>query len=475
MRVIDILQSPWAILPDKKLEIDAIYLTHLRGEKIDIKGVEAAMGRPLNNAPQGYSVINGVAVLPIEGVVAKRMNLFTHISGGVSSTMLQQELAKALEDPSVQAIILQIDSPGGAVDGTQELANAVFQARGKKPIVALADGCACSAAYWVAAAADQVFAASDTTMVGSIGVVTSHVDVSAAEAQRGIRTTEITAGRFKRIASQYAPLSPEGRASIQGQLDHIYGVFVDAVGQYRGGIDASVVHETMADGRVFLGQQAVDAGLVDGIATLDQLISQLTQDGTTAGLARKPGAVSPGTSTIATSAGAAEPTPTPEKENPMLNLEKLKADHPDLFQAAVDAGKAEALAGMAQELKDAEAKGATAERQRIQDVLAQNLPGHDALVRSLAFDGTTTGPEAAMKVLEAEKAKRGANLEALRADAPNAVEPTATTESTPAPKNAAAEAHVLAGRIAAYVQEQAAQGVTVSYAEALNHVKKQEA
>ena len=85
MRLIDVLTSPWAIVPEKLLEIQAIYRTHLRGEKIDLSAIEARLGKPLSNEPKPYEVVNGVAVIEMEGIVAKRMSMFTKISGGIST------------------------------------------------------------------------------------------------------------------------------------------------------------------------------------------------------------------------------------------------------------------------------------------------------------------------------------------------------------------------------------------------------
>src|SRR3990170_6375022 len=127
MRLIDIITSPGAIQPEKLVEIRSIYETHLRGEKIDIKAVEARIGKPLVNQPQGYEVIDGVAVIPVDGVIAKRMNLFTHVSGGVSTDLLARDLKAAINDPSVKAIVLAIDSPGGTVDGTVDIARLVYE------------------------------------------------------------------------------------------------------------------------------------------------------------------------------------------------------------------------------------------------------------------------------------------------------------------------------------------------------------
>lgn len=277
MNVLTLLDSPWAILPEKLLEIQAVYGAHLRGEQIDIAGVEAKLGKQLNNSKSlGYTIINGVAVIPIEGVISKRMNLFSQISGGVSTQMLQSDFAAALADPMAHSILLLIDSPGGSIDGLQQAADDIRAGRGVKPVYAFADGLMASAAYWIGSAAEKVFSASDTTAVGSIGVIAKHVDYSKAQEKDGVKVTDVYAGKYKALGSKNAPLSNEGRAMIQAQVDHAYSVFVDAVAKNRG-VSAQTVLDKMADGRVFFGKQAVDAGLVDGISSMADIISQLTQ------------------------------------------------------------------------------------------------------------------------------------------------------------------------------------------------------
>jgi signal peptide peptidase SppA len=277
MRLLDVLNAPWAIVPEKLLEIREIYFTHLRGEKIDLRSIEARLGQPLNNEHQGYEVVDGVAVLPIEGVIAKRMNLFTRVSGGVSTQLLERDFKAALSDDRAHSILLSVDSPGGNVDGVFELARAICDARGRKPVVALGNGMMASASYWIASAADRVLITGETTQVGSIGVVATHTDISKAEEMRGVKTTEITAGKYKRIASEHRPLSDEARAAIQEQVDHVYSVFVNEVARHRG-TDVETVLDKMADGRIFLGSKAIDAGLVDGVSTKADLIRQLNQE-----------------------------------------------------------------------------------------------------------------------------------------------------------------------------------------------------
>jgi signal peptide peptidase SppA len=277
MKLLDILTSPWAIVPEKLLEIQEIYFIHLRGERIDIKGIKTRIGKPLKREEQNYETRNGVAIIPIDGPIAKRMNLLTEVSGGSSIELIERDFKEALEDPQAKSIILHIDSPGGSVDGVQEVANLIFDSRKKKPIVAFTDGMMGSAAYWMGSAAEKIYISSDTNQVGSIGVVATHVDVSKAEEQMGYKTTEIVAGRYKRIASQYAPLSEEGRATLQEAVDYIYSVFVNDVAKFRGvPIEKAL---GMADGKVFIGRQSLEAGLVDDILTLDVVVNNLSQTG----------------------------------------------------------------------------------------------------------------------------------------------------------------------------------------------------
>lgn len=398
MKLLDVLTAPWAIEPAKLLEIQAIYATHLRGEKIDIAGVEARIGKPLANEPKAYEVIDGVAVLPLEGVIAKRMNLFTQISGGTSTEIAARNLRQALADPEVHSIILSIDSPGGTVDGTQALADLVLAARDTKPIVTLASGMMASAAYWIGSAAQQAFIGDGTTMVGSIGVVATHTDVSKAEEMQGLKTTEIYAGKFKRIASEYGPLTEAGRQNIQERVDYTYSLFVSAVAKHRG-VSEDKVLKDMADGRVFIGEQAVAAGLVDGVSTLGALVARLNEQ----------------------RAGAAQSTQTIQGADMPLTREQLASEHAELLQAVL-------------------AEGAASERARIQAVQAQSIPGHEALITTMMFDGTSTAGDAAQAIVAAERQQRQAHAQAQAADAPPpvAVVPPVTVDAGAAAAAAAA-------------------------------------
>lgn len=421
MKLLDILTAPWAIQPDKLVEIQEIYATHLRGDKIDLAAVEQRLGRPLANEPKPYDIIDGVAVLPIEGVVARRMNLFSQISGGVSTELVQRDIRLAVADPSVHSIILSIDSPGGTVDGTQALAATVAAARASKPIVTLASGTMASAAYWFGSAADRRYISDGTTQVGSIGVIAKHMDTSGAEAARGVKTTLVSAGKYKTVANHSGPVTAEDLASMQDLVDYIYSLFVSDVATHLG-ITPEAVHQRMGDGRVFMGQRAVAAGLVDGVATLDELVQQLNSERSSAGAARSARLVVPAPAAVA-AITTTTPTPTITGASSMtLTRDQLQAQAPELLQALLAEGRT---------------AGATAERERIQAVEAQCLPGHEALIAGLKYDGKTTGPEAALAVLGAERQLRTTAAANLAADAPKPVAAVAAPAVVP---NAAAQA-----------------------------------
>lgn len=410
--ILDVLNQPWAIVPESLGEITEIYSRHFRGEKIDIKAIEAQIGRPLNHQPKAYTVTTGgVALLPVEGILAKRMNLMMEFSGGTSYQLFARDLAQALADPGVSSVVLQIDSPGGAVDGIQEASRAVFDARnGDKPVVAWVDGMMASGAYWIGSAADAIFIGADTDQVGSIGVAGQHVDYSRRQEQMGIKVTDIYAGKYKRIASENAPLTDEGRATLQDRVDTFYSLFVNTVATHRGATADKVISD-MADGRIFIGQQAVKAGLVDGASTLNALIAELESGNykrmrAAAGDAAAASVAEGAPDQDASGAGAA-PVNEPSINGESMDIATLKSQHPAIAQALIDEGIA---AGRSE--------GAAAERDRILAVEAQAMPGHEKLIDQLKADGKTTGPEAAVQVLAAEKAKKPAQLTALRTDAP---------------------------------------------------------
>ncbi|WP_420994108.1 S49 family peptidase [Cupriavidus sp. 30B13] len=448
-RLLDVVTAPWAILPAKLSEIVAAYDARMLGEQIDLQAVAASLGRPLGSEPQDYEIVDGVAIIPMMGTIARRANLFSDISGGASSDLVMRDLRSAAANSRVNSILLHADTPGGTVAGTQQTANVMREVGAVKPVVTLGDGLIASAGYWIGAAAQAVFIADGTTQVGSIGVVSSHRDVSRSEEMRGVKTTEIYAGKYKRIAGSYAPLSEEGRASVQDYVDYLYGQFVQAVAEYRG-VSTEKVLADMADGRIFVGQQAVDAGLVDGIATLDQLVGRLA-----AGEFKTPGAAVPRPKTRAD-------MPTSPKGNSMsiTTRDELAAESPALLQEIESAARA---AG--------EAAGATAERARILGIEAHAMVGHEALIASLKADGKTTPDQAAAQVLGAHRAALAKQASGQAAEAPPPL-PASVDASAGGKKDAPTKAQI-AARAAELRREAEANGGSLSYAAAATQAAKE--
>ena len=441
MTLLDLITGAWAIEPDKLREIQAIYATHLRGEKIDIAALEARLGRPLASEQQQYTVEpGGVAVLRMSGVIAPKANLFMQVSGAMSTQMATRQLESALADQRVRSIVLAIDSPGGNVIGTPEMAAAVREMSAIKPIVTHSDGALASAAYWIGSAANAVYISGPTVQVGSIGVV---VDRSYNPASAS-REESIVAGRYKRFSKSNEPLSDEARAIVQADVDYVYSLFVDQVAAYRDTTSEQVL-ERMADGRVFRGQQAIDAGLVDGVLTLDALVESMATD--PAPYAKRRKAVFAVAALPSPSAGAApkDKTTTREKEPVMP-----EADNKPVTRASFEQDHAPLFAQLRGEFSTL---GATQERERIQAVLAvgANLPGHEALLNTLAFDGKTTAPEASMAVLKAEGDQRAAAIKAHQDDAPAAAKgsaaPADTVAKTKDQQVAEAQAHAKANGV----------------------------
>lgn len=423
MTLTDLLTAPWAIVPESLREIQQIYATHLKGEKIDIAAVEARLGRPLANEQQQYVVhAGGIAVLNIDGPIAPKANLFTQISGGASAQLLTRQVEGAMADTRVKGLVLAIDSPGGSVFGTPELAAAVRRAAEVKPVATVSEATIASAAYWVGSAANAVYLSGPTVEAGSIGVY-ARMQLSAPDPG----TLEFTRGKYKRGGLNGAPPSAEFMADFEGKLDHLYSVFVEAVAAHRGA-SVQTVLDRMADGRVFIGQHAIDAGLADGFATVADLVEQMATNPAKFSARRKAvfaqGAPTPEPAG-ARAQGDPEPVlltpPNPDPERTSMDRATLEQQHPALF---------------AQLQTEIAAAAATAERARIQAVLAvgEGLPGHETLLAALAFDGATTPELAGMAVLKAEKDARAAALAAHANDAPPAAAPSAAPSDTPKTK-----------------------------------------
>ncbi|WP_275760443.1 S49 family peptidase [Ralstonia pseudosolanacearum] len=213
-----------------------------------------------------------IAVIPIHGTLVRRTVGLEAESGLASYTAIGEQLDAALADPGVAAILLDVDSPGGESSGVFDLADRIRAAAAMKPIWAVANDMAFSAAYALASAATRVFV-SRTGGVGSIGVIAMHVDQSVKDSRDGIRYTAVFAGARKNDLNPHAPITDEAQAQLQAEVSRIYGLFVATVAGYRG-LSAEAVTATEAG--LFFGQDAVAAGLADTVGTFDDALAQLT-------------------------------------------------------------------------------------------------------------------------------------------------------------------------------------------------------
>ncbi len=312
-----IREHPWAIVPSMLETILEVVEAHAAGGRLSATEIQARLG---DRKDPGPAVMRSgpVAVLALHGVMAQRMNLFMEISGGTSTELFGKAFDQVIADPEVQAIVLSIDSPGGSVFGTEELAQKIFAARGTKPIVAVADSLAASAAYYVGSQADQ-FVVTPSGMVGSIGVVMTHDDVSKANEAAGIKTTVIALPLAKVIGHPYEALSDEARAEIEARIAPYYDLFAKAVARGRG-VAVKDVKDGYGQGRLLAALPAKAAGMVDRIESLADVIDRLSSpQGRRAVLSARSHEASPTT--------AQEPVPaTAQESSPWRDVLQFELD-----------------------------------------------------------------------------------------------------------------------------------------------------
>ncbi len=255
-------QQPWAITQSALTTI--LDIASRNNETPEI--VAEKLGRELNNSYEAKP-FEGIMEIPITGPLFRYANLFTLISGATSYERIAKDIKSSLEDDDVGAIVLNIDSPGGEVNGCSELAQLIYHARGTKPIIAYASGDCASGAYWIASACDKIIVA-DTASLGSIGVV-AIID----RKDKDDRSMEFVSSQspYKRLNIE----SDQDKQRIQNRVDELAQVFIDRVALHRG-VDSSAVETRFGQGDVFIGKHAVSAGLADEVGALDSVIEGIS-------------------------------------------------------------------------------------------------------------------------------------------------------------------------------------------------------
>lgn len=272
--------TPWALHPSTLDLMDAVLLRWATGERLSAEQIGAAIGdAPALNAARVQRTAaasgGGVQVIPVYGVLAHRAHQVANSSQPLTSVeSLANAVRAARDNPDVGQIVLDVDSPGGSAFGVQELSDVIFETRQVKPVTAVVNSMAASGGYWIASQASEIVV-TPSGMVGSIGVITSHIDASAAYAARGLVKTHITAGKYKAEGADTGPLDEDARASLQGMVDKFYAAFTGAVKRGRGAPLEAVRGPAFGEGRMKLAKDAVDSGMADRIGTLDETLARL--------------------------------------------------------------------------------------------------------------------------------------------------------------------------------------------------------
>ncbi|WP_264705150.1 S49 family peptidase [Wolbachia endosymbiont (group A) of Gymnosoma rotundatum] len=211
----------------------------------------------------------GIAIIRIYGVLTKKTEAFDHILDMTSYENIHEEIESALEDKSIETILLDIDSPGGEVNGVFDLADFIYESRVKKRIIAIANDDAYSAAYAIASSAEKVFV-SRTSGVGSVGVIASHIDQSGFDEKQGIKYTTIFAGSRKNDLNPHEPMTSESLESLQKEVGRLYEMFLQLIARNRG-LSIEKIRSTEAG--LYFGEKAVEIGLADGVTTFFEFIN----------------------------------------------------------------------------------------------------------------------------------------------------------------------------------------------------------
>ena len=259
------------------LESQPLSLHNAAGTLESLHGHAKRAIQPSRAASGGGSNKRGnIAVIPLQGTIVQRPGLLTMFGLAVSTQQFTQSLRSAVAYSSISQILIDCDSPGGSVYGTQELANEIYKLRSQKPIVCIANSLCASAAYWIGSQCSEMYCTPGGE-VGSIGVYTEHTDISKSLEMDGLKVNLISAGQFKTDGSPYAPLSSDARAAIQKSVDNYYSMFTKSVSRGRG-IAIAQVRDGMGQGRCLSATDALKQKMIDGVMTRDQVLNRMASN-----------------------------------------------------------------------------------------------------------------------------------------------------------------------------------------------------
>lgn len=342
---------------------------------------------------------NGTAVIPIAGYLTR----FSYWRGdNASYEWIGDQVKAAIREPAVTRIVLNVDSPGGQVSGTEDLSSLIFEARSEKPIIAFVGGQAASAAYWLSSAASEI-QIGRTSMLGSIGVIWTFTDWSKYDAKLGIKEIDIVSSQSPN--KNIDPTTKSGRELIQATVDQLAGVFVEDVARNRG-VSEEVVISDFGQGWVLVGEAAVKVGLADGIDTFDNVVHGSSDD--------------PLGTTLAVSEHGDPDMDTVEIKD--ITAEWLAEHCPDVVVVVLDgyvanADHESALEALVKEQNTTASASIDDERARILGIQeAAHGMGLSKLAAELVADPKMSVEGAKARLFEAVSAKRKGSLDALKGD-----------------------------------------------------------
>jgi len=394
-------KTPWAITPEGLELILGI-------AQRDISDFEAALEKRQEYDKKLYQCNeDGIAIINIFGSIFPRAGLFGAISGGGSIESYSKGLTEALADDSVKAILFNIDSPGGQVTGVHEFANAIYNARGTKPIYAYISGMGASAAYWIASAVDKIYGDA-TARIGCIGVVAAWSDSREMKKRAGVRDYQVVSSQTPN--KNLDPTTDAGREELQKDLDAFAEIFIENLARNRS-VSVEYVRENFGKGSMLIANEAEYNRMIDGLSSLENVVKDLknltansknvsllkigenamsaTKNENSSNLEIKDNKKSSEKleqNTVnapleETAGGGIEETPAASH---FLNETKLLASNPELYNAIVQ-------------------KGVMQERQRIKEIDAMSaVIDNKALIEEAKFSKPCNAEQLAFKVLQAE-------------------------------------------------------------------------
>lgn len=236
-----------------------------------IQTLAAERAQPQPGRPRSQEA-KATGVISIRGTISQHAGPCEELIGGASTESILDAYRAFMANDDISKIVFDIDSPGGTSYGVAELADEIIRSRGQKPIIAVANSCAASAAYWIGAAADQFFV-TPGGIVGSVGVYCIHQDMSKAAEDAGLKVSFISAGKYKTAGNQFEELDDETRARVQSRVDDVYAQFIRDVARGRG-VPEATVRNGFGEGDVVTAKKAVAEGMVDGVMTLDAVLAK---------------------------------------------------------------------------------------------------------------------------------------------------------------------------------------------------------